>query len=171
MYKKLTLVIIMIMTLNIVGCANKEIEYTSTKEYTHEDLFEKLNISEIEQEMNTEHYYEEIEDINPHDEYKESFVSNIDVDIDAIYDTDFEQSWLVLPEDKNFQDNVYQWITYAIYKYYNGNITETFNVNLNTDIIESYTNMIFTVRVTGETHQLDILLDMYNNKIIVTEVE
>lgn len=172
------LVILTFLVLSLIGCGSTEInnDNQETVKYEHLDKFQKIEIVKADKleevtPVIDENTIVEREENEEQTAFKDKYESNIQVDMESIMMTDYNQDWLITPENKNFQDNVYQWITYAIYEYYYTNVPETFKVDLNTDIINSDTNMIFTVRVTGETRQLDILLDMYNEKIIVTEVE
>jgi hypothetical protein len=101
--------------------------------------------------------------------YKDTYESNIAIDYSALDDTDIYVDWFNIPDDLGYSDNVYQWVAYAIKTYYNGNVTETFTFDLDQDIVHQDTNMIFDVAVHGETTQLIITLDMFNDKIVVNE--
>lgn len=172
MSKYNTALIMCIIMMCITGCS-KEIETDTHKiEYEtheHKDLFIELTKNE---EVVIEDTYVEVEDTlpNPNDEYKGVYESNINVNIDNLMSMDINQSWFNIPENRMFQESTYQWVAYAIYTYYNGNVPETFKFDVSTDIISSETNMIFTVAVYSENKQLNILLDTHNNEIIVNEI-
>lgn len=183
--RKLTVTLIFIyLVIALTGCAsnNKTQSNKEIPKYEHTDSFTPLdkqpenneenqsievneNYSDLDEEESTEDNIE-----NHNEQYNDVFESNIEVDLDKL-DIDLSTiDWFETPEDTEFYYNVYQWIAYAIQTYYNENVTETFKCNIPDDITEEITNMIFKVNVKGETTDLSILLDMYNNKIVVEQV-
>jgi len=107
---------------------------------------------------------------NPNTAYADKYESNIEVDTAVISEVEPDiYPWLTLPDDIGGYYNVYQWLAYGIDTFYNGNVPENYTITLPDDITETETNMIFTVHVRGEGSELDILLDMYNDKIIVDD--
>lgn len=182
--KKLALLICSIALINLTACDTNS-EQLQVESNERLDSFTRLeisngvednsgygvDISELEIAESYKDKNDEPEYITHNDAYKDKYVSNINVDVDAVYGTAWIQDWFDIPDDLNYLEIVYQWVAYAITEYYNGDIPEKFKFNADTDIIDQETNMIYTVLVTGETTNLNILLDTYNYKIIVTEVE
>ena len=107
---------------------------------------------------------------NPNTAYADKYESNIEVDTATISEVEPDiYPWLTLPDDIGGYYNVYQWLAYGIDTFYNGNVPDNYTITLPDDITETETNMIFTVKVKGEKSELNILLDMYNDKIIVDD--
>lgn len=138
------------------------------------DLVEKEGISpnteeNISEEAMTEDekYREEMRQENPSYAYKDAFESNIEFDASQI-DVDLaEYTWFQIPENYIEYVNVYQWVGYAINSYYKENVPGTYTCNLPDDFGESITNMIFKVNVHGTDEDITLLLDMFNEKIVV----
>ena len=105
---------------------------------------------------------------NHNEAYADTYESNISVDMGAI-DVPLENYiWYVPEGSMDYNYEIHQWIAYAIYTYYEGNVPDTFKCNLPDDITHTETNMIFTVSVQGEHITLEILLDTYNYHVVVS---
>ena len=127
-------------------------------------VFNKSDVKGINISPNTNNvnYNSQFKDINPgsHD----IDISQLDIDI-------FNVDWFSISEDTSVDYyNVCQYLIYAIRDYYDNNVTDKFKVSLPLDIFDNTTNMIFNVRVHGDNTELIVFIDMYNNKVKVTEV-
>lgn len=105
---------------------------------------------------------------NQNDAYKDAYTSNIDMSEDIDRDLS-EYDWYNIQDDTDMYYNTHQYIAYGISKYYNDDVPYTFWCKLPDDIISQETNMIFTVQAHSDSVTLELLLDMYNEKIIVNE--
>lgn len=108
---------------------------------------------------------------NPNAAYANVYQSNIDMSGEVDVDLE-EYTWYtpLASEEMGYWYLTHQYIAYSIDKYYSGNVPDTFTCTLPDAIIHSETNMINTIRVQGSSIELDILLDLYNRHVIVTEV-
>lgn len=142
-------------------------EYGDMSWYSEENNKDE-NDTESDTKSNTEDNIPE----NWNEQYNNTFESNIDINLDKVNVDLSTYSWYtpVINSDFEYNINTHQWIAYAINEYYNENVTQTFSCEIPNDIIESQTNMIFTVLVHGSENNLEILLDLYNYQIVVSEV-
>lgn len=127
-------------------------------------VFNKSDVKGINISPNTNNvnYNSQFKDINP--DSHDIDISQLDIDI-------FNVDWFSISEDTSVDYyNVCQYLIYAIRDYYDNNVTDKFKVSLPLDIFDNTTNMIFNVRVHGDNTELIVFIDMYNNKVKVTEV-
>lgn len=127
-------------------------------------VFNKRDVKSIDisPNINNVNYNSQFKDINP--DSRDIDISQLDIDI-------FNVDWFSISEDTSVDYyNVCQYLVYAIRDYYDDNVTDKFKVSLPLDIFDNTTNMIFNVRVHGDNTELIVFIDMYNNKVKVTEV-
>jgi hypothetical protein len=176
-----SIAIALLVTTVLTGCGTSSLNgNNSTNVGTHSDSFTRLDISD--EKLTAEDFIEvdenpqtvkQLDADNINHTYEDTYTSNVEVDLEKIDMTDiYGDDWFTVVSNEQFMSETYQWVKYAIYTYYNGNIPDNFSCNLDNeeDIIDKETNMIFTVEVHGENTTLHILMDTYNYKIIVTEV-
>ena len=171
--KVIVLLSILILTLSLIACNKASEDESQDLIDKHSDSFTQLELNNNENSdtLESNEFANQTEIVNHNEKYKDMYISDIEVDLDTLYATNWEQEWFDIPEDLNYMENVYQWVAYAILEYYDGNVPETFKFDLNTDIVNQETNMIYTVLVSGESVNLSILLDTYNYKIVINEVQ
>lgn len=141
-----SILVIVTITLIVIGILNKS----------------GVKSVDISPNNNNVNYNSQFKNINP--DSRDIDISQIDVDI-------FSVDWFSISEDTSVDYySICQYLIYAIRDYYDGNVTDNFKVSLPLDIFDNTTNMIFNVRVHGDNTELIVFIDMYNNKVKVTEV-
>lgn len=151
--------------------------FTIVKFMTYEEKPVESVITEVEQVTekpeHTESIQEErVEDIpNDSDIYNESFEVTVAINQEQAMYFDLSSEWFIIPENLKTMDNVYATIGYIIENFYDNEIPEKFSFDADKDIYETFTTMVFCVVVHGETFDLDIVVDMYNNNAQVNIIE
>ena len=165
----------------IIGCGNTDKidekesvcvhENTDNNSLSIEEQIADLDIPDEYKNLDIYEEKEEMREQNENAHISDDKNSNIEFDMEEIVSTPLtDYEWLdVNKEDYDYYE-IYQWIGYAIKEYNNNSIVGVYRCNIPDDIIDEETTMVFTVRVhSSEAVDLDIWLDLYNNKIIVME--
>ena len=100
--------------------------------------------------------------------YIGTYPSNVPIDNDILYTTDLYPDWYTMDDvDKAF--NVHQLIIYGINYFYGGSIPCHFHSNIDTDVHDQKSNMIFEITVHGDDRDLNIKLDCITPTIYIEE--
>lgn len=128
-----------------------------------------------EEETSTE-AVEETEDPRMYSIYHESdsapyigtYPSNVPIDNDTLEFTDLYPYWYTM-DDVDEAFNVHQLIIYGINYFYGGSVPCHFHSNIDTDVHDQKSNMIFEVTVHGDDRDLNVKLDCITPTIYIEE--
>ena len=169
--KNKKMLFLLIMMSAIIGCGNTDKIDAKESVCVHENTSIALDIPDEYKNLDIYEEKEEMHEQNANAHISDDKTSNIEFNMEEIISTPLtDYGWLdVNKEDYDYYE-IYQWIGYAIKEYNNNNIVGVYRCNIPDDIVDEETTMVFTVRVhSSEAVDLNIWLDLYNNKIIVME--
>lgn len=180
--------IVAMCCLAIMGCIvfsvgvygalrNSEVDKLASVEDTEIDISDDKSYDDLahEEETSTE-AVEETEDPRMYSIYHESdsapyigtYPSNVPIDNDILYTTDLYPEWYTM-DDVDEAFNVHQLIIYGINYFYGGSIPCHFHSNIDTDVHDQKSNMIFEITVHGDDRDLNIKLDCITPTIYIEE--
>lgn len=190
MREKWTIVVCCLATVTCVGfCIGIYTALESSKvtkptsiEDTEIDIFDELFDDEFPGDLSdtktldTEVVEEVTEDPRMYSIYHESdsapyigtYPSNVPIDNDVLYTTDLYPDWYTM-DDVDEAFNVHQLIIYGINYFYGGSIPCHFHSNIDTDVHDQKSNMIFEITVHGDDRDLNMKLDCITPTIYIEE--
>ena len=100
--------------------------------------------------------------------YIGTYPSNVPIDNDILYTTDLYPDWYTM-DDVDEAFNVHQLIIYGINYFYGGSVPCHFHSNIDTDVHDQKSNMIFEITVHGDDRDLNVKLDCITPTIYIEE--
>lgn len=172
-----------VFSIGVWGALRKsEVEKSVSVEDTEIGIQDELSDDEFHGDLSdtqmpdTEVVEEVTEDPRMYSIYHESdsapyigtYPSNVPIDNDILYTTDLYPDWYTM-DDVDEAFNVHQLIIYGINYFYGGSIPCHFHSNIDTDVHDQKSNMIFEITVHGDDRDLNLKLDCITPTIYIEE--
>ena len=88
---------------------------------------------------------------------------------DEIESIELPVDYMVIPDDFESNLHTYLLVASALDRYFDGDVPEVFDFDFDRDLGEAETNLVFNVYVRSDSYNLNMLLDLYGLKVVVTE--
>lgn len=161
--------VLILITFSIVIVSS----YRSKSKSNYSEYKDMDTVTEDESGMDEVEVSEiEIEAIDPNDDNviaSEQINDGMEFTQDELDEFALPVDYMTMPDDYEYDINVYTLVAMGLNGYFGGNVPEVFDFDFQRDLGDQETNMVFNVSVHSDNYNLNMLLDMYGLKVVVTE--